>query len=31
MAESTGIRAGFATDPAIEDPDKAATTSEGGW
>jgi NADH:ubiquinone oxidoreductase subunit 6 (subunit J) len=34
MAESTGVRPGFATDPSIEDPEKAATTaspSEGGW
>jgi NADH:ubiquinone oxidoreductase subunit 6 (subunit J) len=34
MAESTGLRSGFATDPTIEDPEKAAsatTTSEGGW
>jgi NADH:ubiquinone oxidoreductase subunit 6 (subunit J) len=34
MAESTGVRPGFATDPALEDPEKAVTpttTSEGGW
>ncbi|HEX8977095.1 MAG TPA: NADH-quinone oxidoreductase subunit J [Solirubrobacteraceae bacterium] len=32
MAESTGVRPGFATDPALEDPERAAAiTAEGGW